>query len=266
MAGVAFDELDRLATPATAAPGRDLLAPRLISTPAQSGRRTARIAQTRSHQRAIPRVAKGHSDRGDAADHRIAPPFMEFWHAAQSRAAAQTDLAQTLPRELDRARGALQVSARNYLPGYLVFAARELRDSCMNYLRRVRGPEQSRRRERKSARARERHLLLYLQRVCGKNDTLSELRPRRLGNSEFGGSRCHLAARSRDREARDVSRTLDRAWSRRSDQCRSCCCAPSLRRALRLTFASTATALFSRHRRDTRTRPANPRPAARLRR
>ena len=71
-------------------------------------------------------------------------------------------------------------AARKLLPHYLVFAAGGVRDLLVG------SPEDPLPPRKKSLRARERHLLLYLQRICGKNDTLSEFGPQGWGTIDPG--------------------------------------------------------------------------------
>ncbi|MEO8045016.1 MAG: hypothetical protein ABI674_08925 [Spartobacteria bacterium] len=106
-------------------------------------------------------------------------PFLEFWQAGADFARAKSSLGDNLTREVETARQALMDAARHYLPRYLVFAASGVRDLLGD----GGGPLPPR---NKSLRARERHLLLYLQRVCGKNDTLSEFGPHGWGRAEPG--------------------------------------------------------------------------------
>jgi hypothetical protein len=84
-------------------------------------------------------------------------------------------LAASLERELEITRKALLDSARTILPRYLIFSSEGMRDRISSLLRNnadaVLPPRNSRTRER------ERHLLLYLQRVAAKNDTFSEFGP-----------------------------------------------------------------------------------------
>ena len=106
------------------------------------------------------------------------PPSSAFaacWQSAARFAAAEALLGQSLNSELASAREALMDSARQFLPGYLVFASGGIRDLLARPSQDPLPPR------KKSARARERHLLLYLQRICGKNDTLSEFGPQGWG-------------------------------------------------------------------------------------
>lgn len=124
MAGVPFDVLESLSTPAAFAAARKLLTP------------------------------------GDHVDTTSAETFV-----------------RDFDRELNAARSALLESCRRLLPPYLVFAgggARELLSKLM-----ARGAGEWIFQANRNARAgdRERHLLLYLQRVCAKNDTFSAFGP-----------------------------------------------------------------------------------------
>src|SRR5206468_4620645 len=79
--------------------------------------------------------------------------------------------------EMEAARRALLIASRRYLPAYLVFGAgafggrvNELLVSCDDSGGDL-PPRNAKIRER------ERHLLLYLQRICAKNDTFSQFGP-----------------------------------------------------------------------------------------
>jgi hypothetical protein len=84
-------------------------------------------------------------------------------------------LAASLERELEITRKSMLDSARTILPRYLIFSSEGMRDRISSLLRNnadaALPPRNSRTRER------ERHLLLYLQRVAAKNDTFSEFGP-----------------------------------------------------------------------------------------
>ena len=94
--------------------------------------------------------------------------------ADRDRATARLELEPILEGELVRTRGALLDSAREVLPRYLVFASEGVSHRFIEFLSRPPAPPPKRNQE---ARARERSLLLYLQRVCAKNDSLSEFGP-----------------------------------------------------------------------------------------
>jgi hypothetical protein len=98
--------------------------------------------------------------------------------AQDASPAGQLDaLGEILTAEVSAARRALVRSAREYLPRYLVFGmegfgervAASFSDGDDDALRFAT--------RNSTARKREKHLLLYLQRVCAKNDTFSEFGP-----------------------------------------------------------------------------------------
>ena len=91
----------------------------------------------------------------------------------QSQSGKENLLSDTLQRELESARKCLLDSAREILPRYLIFGAEGMRERISSLMENQAAlpPRNSRARER------ERHLLLYLQRIVAKNDTFSEFGP-----------------------------------------------------------------------------------------
>ncbi|MEY2490900.1 MAG: hypothetical protein QOC70_2842, partial [Verrucomicrobiota bacterium] len=176
LAGVPFEPLARLATTATAAAARGLLV------------RQAEFARARTEvEHLLHRRGHGLSEelfrawrkavRTGTMPPAADPPSRAFavcWECASHLAAAEAQLDQALRQELDPAREALLASAEIFLPPYLVFVAEGLRERLSKQSSRESGPLPPRRKE---DRAHERHLLLYLQRVCAKNDSLSEFGP-----------------------------------------------------------------------------------------
>jgi hypothetical protein len=178
MAGVPFEPVARLAMTATAAAARELLV-----------RQTEFNRAKAEVEHLLRRPGHGLSEEMFRAWRKAIrsgqmppagdPPSRAFaacWECASNLAAAEARLAQSLEHELGIARVALLDSARTLLPRYLVFAGGGARDVLAEILTRApeSGPLPPR---KKRERARERHLLLYLQRICGKNDTLSEFGP-----------------------------------------------------------------------------------------
>ena len=90
--------------------------------------------------------------------------------------ARELQLQETLEREVNAARAALLASARTVLPRYLVFASEGVGQRFIGFLTQPAATDRVPRRN-KDARARERSLVLYLQRICAKNDSLSEFGP-----------------------------------------------------------------------------------------
>jgi hypothetical protein len=84
------------------------------------------------------------------------------------------EIAEILARELEAARKSLHRAAREILPRYLIFGAEGMRERVANLLE-INPDALPARNSR--MRERERHLLLYLQRLAAKNDTFSEFGP-----------------------------------------------------------------------------------------
>ncbi|MFN2542273.1 MAG: hypothetical protein ABR514_08915, partial [Chthoniobacterales bacterium] len=82
-----------------------------------------------------------------------------------------------LMSELSSARATLLESARKLLPGYFIFGAEHVRELVPKLLAMNPVTLENLPPRKKSVRARERHLLLFLQRIAAKNDTLSEFGP-----------------------------------------------------------------------------------------
>ncbi|HEX8281124.1 MAG TPA: hypothetical protein VF551_07090, partial [Chthoniobacterales bacterium] len=103
--------------------------------------------------------------------------FAACWDAAQEQARAEERLISALDEELARARTALLDSSRTLLPPYLIFGVGGVRELLPKLLAPPAADEAPA--ARRSARSgdRERHLLLYLQRISAKNDTFSEFGP-----------------------------------------------------------------------------------------
>lgn len=106
----------------------------------------------------------------NGATRNMPEPISRFAQSATGVQALEAELETTLQEELGHARSALMESARSVLPNYLVFGAGEFRHRLP-----LEGEALPPRNAR--ARERERHFLLYLQRVCAKNDTYSEFGP-----------------------------------------------------------------------------------------
>jgi len=94
---------------------------------------------------------------------------------SRSQSDDEKTLAATLQRELETARRRLLGSVRNILPRYLIFGAEGMRDRISSLLGGNADTAVPTRNSR--TRERERHLVLYLQRVAAKNDTFSEFGP-----------------------------------------------------------------------------------------
>ncbi|MGB8341406.1 MAG: hypothetical protein WCE51_07450, partial [Chthoniobacterales bacterium] len=102
--------------------------------------------------------------------------FAFCWQSAAKVATAESVLTDLHASGLANARESLFVAARKYLPSYLVFAATGVCERITNQIASISVSPRN-----KKARAEERHLVLYLQRIAAKNDSLSEFGPESWG-------------------------------------------------------------------------------------
>ncbi len=180
MAGVPFEPLDRLATTATAGAAREVLVRRGEFSRAKS--ELEGLLRRRDH--GIPveayRVLRRAVRAGSLPDFGENEPPGEsvlYARAVTAFAAAEACLHEALERELDPARLALLESTREVLAPYLVFGGVGVREVLFDLMMAGSRPGSTLLPRKKKERARERHLLLFLQRICAKNDTLSEFGP-----------------------------------------------------------------------------------------
>lgn len=176
MAGVPFETVERLCTPATSAAARELLLRREEFSNAKS--EVEEILRSRTHGLSKELFRAWHKAIRSGMVPPIADPpsraFAACWDRASKLASAEAHFDQCLQRELKTAREALLDSARTILPAYLVFAAKGLHERLSRKFSPVVGALPPR---NKSERAHERTMLLYLQRICAKNDSLSAFGP-----------------------------------------------------------------------------------------
>jgi len=182
LAGVPFDVLERLASPKTFVVARESSAASAIVTAASgavqqflddpdNGLSRGEIQGWRD---AISRAVL--PKRGD----RSHPVLAAYVRAVESVQATHSKLQTVLEQELEEVRQVLLREAETILPPYLLFAAAEMRHLFANE------PGASIPTRNSWQRKRERHLLLYLQRVAAKNDTFGEFGPSawgRIGNA-----------------------------------------------------------------------------------
>ena len=195
MAGVPFEPLERLATPSTAVAARELISRQADFVRAKA--EVEHLLRKPGHGLSeelfrVWRKAIRSGEMPPAAD----PPSRAFaicWECASHVATSESHLTQSLERELSSARFALLESTRKILAPYLVFAGAGVRE-VMGELMKDRASDGFVLPPRKkSSRARERHLLLYLQRISAKNDTLSEFGPGGWGTIHEGMPGIRLA-------------------------------------------------------------------------
>jgi hypothetical protein len=183
MAGVPFEPVERLATTRTAARAREVLARQAEFARAKA--EVERLLQHRGHGLSEELFrAWRKAIRTGAIPPAADPPSRAFavcWECASELAKAETELKESLHQELGVVRADLLDSARKLLPPYLVFVAEGLRERLSQQSSHEDGPLPPR---KKQDRAHERHLLLYLQRICAKNDSLSAFGPGGWGTVE----------------------------------------------------------------------------------
>src|SRR5450755_2415463 len=180
MAGVPFDVLDYLGTPDTVGAVRELLVRR--DEFARAKLEAEQLLRRRDHgisveaYRTLRRAIRAGGLPAPSGD-PLPRESAAYAAAVTALTTAESRLQETLERELGSARLSLLESTRKVLARYLVFGGAGVREVLVELMT-DRAPDSFGLPPRKKrARARERHLLLYLQRICAKNDTLSEFGP-----------------------------------------------------------------------------------------
>jgi Lantibiotic dehydratase, N terminus len=108
---------------------------------------------------------------------------------------AEMRLATSLEQGLERSRTLLLETARKILPRYLVFGGESMRARATSLLESPAVENDSIPPRNARTRERERHLLLYIQRLAAKNDTLSEFGPSAWGKIDNKTALIDLAPR-----------------------------------------------------------------------
>ncbi len=188
MAGVPFDALTALATSGTAKAARACVVKEAevsrthsaVEDLLASGKHDLTKEQSRIWRKAL------RTGEMPASADPSSSPYAELWQSANDLAVAKQRLDEVLLRELEHARGALQLSAQKFLPSYLIFAGEGMNERLTERIEQSSAtgiklpPRNARQRDR------ERRFLLYLQRVCAKNDTFSEFGPQGWGSISQG--------------------------------------------------------------------------------
>jgi hypothetical protein len=186
MAGVPFDALEKLATVGTSAAARELLVRRERFVKAKAEVRIRLRSERESFSEEEYRLWDK-AIRHDIAPATIVPhsdPFVLYAEAITELSGAQSKLDETLKSELERARSALIGSVQSLLLPYLIFAGDEVaRRLGQQFPISATLPPRN-----KEARAHERTAVLYLQRICAKNDSLSAFGPSGWGSVKAVGS------------------------------------------------------------------------------
>src|SRR5688572_15147733 len=171
-AGASLGELDALATPKAAELGRtlgdlekrlDALGAEILAgVPAVSSKAIKRLESAIEARGPLPKDAP-----------RTSATAQQYERSQAEIALRRGELETVLERETEQARRRLWELARTLLRRYAVFASANMSDR-FEELAEV--PAELPKRNSRTA-ERERHWALYLQRVCAKNDTLSEFGP-----------------------------------------------------------------------------------------
>ncbi len=175
MAGVPFEVIERLGTPETTR------AARLVLDCRHSLLRAREAAEMLLADRENGLSNEMHRAIRSALKARPAPPiesdqheYLTLLRAIRASTEAEAQLPIALEDDLDRVRRLLIDAGRDVLPRYFVFGAPGVHSLLAEALQDTAVALPTR---NKRARERERHLLLYLQRIAGKNDTFSEFGP-----------------------------------------------------------------------------------------
>jgi hypothetical protein len=181
MAGVPFDAIERLGTLETSRAARlvlacksDLLAARSEAEKLLAHRDNGLSPETHGAFRGALKA------RPAALPENAHPKYASLVRAISAHAKAEINFTATLNEELNFVRRSLLDVSRDILPRYLVFGAPGTRDLLIEamHANALELPPRNKR-----ARERERHLLLYLQRIAAKNDTFSEFGPSAWGRA-----------------------------------------------------------------------------------
>jgi hypothetical protein len=173
IAGVPFEPLEEIESQGTAAAAREL-----ILTEENFGRAKKKVLELlqRPQNGLSPEVfyELRHAVRNNYAPQlkltTLPLEASDYTRAALAQERAGKQLAEILFDELGQSRAALLASSREFFPRYLTFAAPGVQQLLLSM-------ESASSLRNKRARERERHLLLYLQRIAAKNDTFSEFGP-----------------------------------------------------------------------------------------
>jgi hypothetical protein len=188
MSGVPFESMERLGTPRVVARAHDLARRRqeLIAaiTKAEAFFDRGEHVLSREAFRAF-RSAVRALRAPDLAGDSQPPIVVDYASALANATAAESELEVSLEVEIDRARKALFEEARKYLPRQLMFNVGGVRE-LLNVLLASTSSNGTIPRRNTRVRERERHLLLYLQRICAKNDSFSEFGPTSWGKADSG--------------------------------------------------------------------------------
>jgi len=196
MAGVPFEPIEELANPEAIMLARKLAGH--MREFAKARGEAEHFIQSRERLlteeafRAL-RVAVKHGSSPAEVAGEQPPIFSRYAAAAKKVADTETRLEQLLNSEVDRVRQALLGWARTFLPRHLIFSDGGVRELLNSLLAENAFAGAGLAHRNCRAGERERHLLLYLQRVCTKNDSFSEFGPTGWGTVVQGNATVQFA-------------------------------------------------------------------------
>lgn len=183
VAGLPFDAIARLGTPVTVARAREVVALKGEAV-ARGDTLLAQMKAAGVRTNALRRCRKKVDDARELPSPE--PSYAEAWQAYEDarRAveSAASAMADAMASETAAARKALHDETLKYLPAFSVFGSTEaastnLVEGMSEEGEPVSGATAATTSTTSDERKRDRHRLLYLQRVAGKNDTISEWGP-----------------------------------------------------------------------------------------
>lgn len=181
LAGVPFDILEQLATPNTSHSARELTQ---REAELDGQRKPALAFVSRRDSGLTPEGFaswRGAIRRSEIPNQKIPEQLRQYVNAALAAKDARLHFEKQLATELTRARSVLLELSQRILPAYLVFGS-----GAMHHLLEHSAHELLHRNSR--VRERERHVLLYFQRLAAKNDTFSAFGPSAWGSVRPGDS------------------------------------------------------------------------------
>lgn len=185
-AGVPFEILNELTTPQTCHSARLLLRQQNELSEAKSTvaslLRSNVEGSTHGHIRAWRKALQ--TDALPKDDTFQAVEFVRYRDRLLKQAEAESILERVLSEELETARAALITASRRFLPSYLVFGVGGVRELVSKLQEGSSSTRENITRRNAREGDRERHLQMYLQRICGKNDTFSGFGPSAWGKTD----------------------------------------------------------------------------------
>ena len=177
MAGAPFETVEQLSTRTTSCAARELLVRQGNFADAKAAAEKLfahRINELSDDAFKMWRTAIRQSRIPPEPGTPQPPGFKRYDDELAALTSAGANLKACLAREVVEARTKLLQTSKAILPGYLVFGSGDEQNLISGEISSP--PEELRPRNNRAAQ-RERHLLLYLQRIAAKNDTFSEFKP-----------------------------------------------------------------------------------------